>query len=358
MDEAALKSYAALLLHVRGQTEAALALHRRLLCRKPKEASREVLVLARRCSEEGFPQRAQGLLQAVLDTGVCNASHPEAAWQLATQLMAQSDFDNATRLYVQAFRAGHGSPDDLYLVAQQLRAAYATASARGGREEGAGVEVADHADSANARVGAIGLGLKGGGDVGCLQHAQNLYELVLESDAAHTHAECALHLASVTYALLLHQEEREARAAATIPFGVHSATDARPIPYKSANGHIGQRQIAAASGGEGTRCGSSEDAAGRGRQRAVEGPWGQVVARLRYALECGGREHRMFERVFAFGVQLVEEGRAGDGATVLALVVELSQYSHAPAILKCANVLHHELGDLVCTFSKLFSVVA
>jgi hypothetical protein len=66
----------------------------------------------------------------------------------------------------------------------------------------------------------------------------------------------------------------------------------------------------------------------------------------------------MFERVFAFGVQLVEEGRAGDGATVLALVVELSQYSHAPAILKCANVLHHELGDLVCTFSKIFSVVA
>jgi hypothetical protein len=90
----------------------------------------------------------------------------------------------------------------------------------------------------------------------------------------------------------------------------------------------------------------------------VEGIWGQVVARLRYALECGGREHGMFERVFAFGAQLVEEGRAGDGATVLALVVELSQYSHAPAILKCANVLHHELGDLVCTFSKLVSVVA
>jgi len=77
MDEAALKSYAALLLNVRGQTEAALALHSQLLRRKPAEASREVLTLAGRCAEEGFPQRAQRLLQLVLDTAVCNASHPE-----------------------------------------------------------------------------------------------------------------------------------------------------------------------------------------------------------------------------------------------------------------------------------------
>ena len=84
MDKAALKSYAALLLHVRGQTDAALALHCQLLQREPEEATREVLALAGRCVEEGFPQRAQRLLQLVLDTAVCNASHPEVLmWRVS-----------------------------------------------------------------------------------------------------------------------------------------------------------------------------------------------------------------------------------------------------------------------------------
>jgi hypothetical protein len=250
--------------------------------------------------------------------------------------VAQRDFDNATRLYVQAFQAGHGSSDDLYLVAQHLRLACATASSGGGGEEG---DAAGGADSATQDAEGVGVRRTGGEDKSCLQHAQQLYALVLESDPAH--AECALHLASVAYALLLRQEHERAAAATTF----HTAEGARPSPDRSASGPIAQWQKAVASGGN--KGGDvSEAAAGRRRQRAVEGVWGQVVTWLRHALECAEGAQGMFDRVYSFGMQRVEEGRAGDGATVLTLVVELSQHSHGPAILQCAKVLHHQLGDL------------
>jgi len=298
---------------------------------------------------------AEGLLYLMLDMSVCNASHAEISWESAALLMRRGDFASATQLYIQGYTGGYASTAELFQVGQQLQAV----AGGGGSGSGMGVGVVEVTEESRARVesSSVGMGAgraggkeeKNGGDDGdgggggdndqyvqCLEDAQTLYRLVMEHDSLH--AECSLQLATVTYRLLLHQDTvvtaaacAAAAAAAASPGTSTSSPGALSSIKKNATPLHGSR---------------SSKSSRSSRQREVEGTWGQVVGWLRHAVECSGVSINMHDRVFTLGLLLEDEGHAGDAATVMSLVVELSNNTHAGALLKSASLLHHCLEDL------------
>lgn len=317
LDAAAMKCYAGLLLHVREDVSGALSFYRKLLHRSPREESREVLALASRAQDAGNPSHAEGLLRLVLDVSDCSATHPEASWQLARLLMQQHEFGQAAQHFGRAFHEGYGSPADLFEAGKQLHS-ISVGGREDDKEDGNVAEIAVWAE--NRSTGVWEAGAKSVKTLESLRGAEYLYKLVIERDPGH--AECAFQLALVTYRIVRHQDmASEARW----------ATSSRKMQTARAK-----------------------------QQRVGDGMWEQVIGWLRRAMECGGPSEGVqmaegvnasisidMERVYELGVLMEkEEGRPADAACVLSLVAELSDFSHGPAVRKCAALLHHEVSDL------------
>ncbi len=322
MDEAAMKSYATLLLQVRGQLHDALAIYRKLLLRRPSEASKEILELATSDVAAGKPLHAEGLLRLLLDVPACNASHPRASWEIARLLMAREAFSDATQLYLQGFIGGYGSTSDLLEVAHQLHTTGNDGRAEYGRGGNGGPE-----GEGGESGGVVRADVAQEGHTRCLKHAQRVYAFVIERDSSH--AQCALQLAVVTYRLMLSEDAAVATSAAasTTIYGSRGSPDS----FKYGN----SKSILSYS----INSNSSTP-------RPIQGMWGDVVKWLRHALQCDGGRYDICDSIFALGVQMEKEGQVRDAATVLSLVAEMSNYSHSPSILRSASLLHHHLADL------------
>ena len=281
LDDAAMKSYASLLLDVRQQLDGALTLHRKRLQRCPETASNDILALATKQKQVGSPQNAEGLLRLLLDTSSANSSHSRAAWDLAALLMDRRQYTEATQLYLWGFQNGIGEVDELLHVARRLQA-----------------------DD----------GEKGGGesrerDECVLRNAQKIYEGIMERDA--WHAEGALELAAVIYRVLLRDDS-------TVASAVAAPDSAFAITVKP--GCRSQRPVEGAWG------------------QVLA--W---IRRSLQCDVLSGGEHGMFERVYSLGVQMEGENRVGDAAAVLSMVVEISNQTHGASMLRCARLLFYNL---------------